>query len=86
MWIADATVHTTGINWESVVTIIASITTILAVLGAAVTRFVTGRITMAIHEFQIAVVDKLDSRLTELEAKVDTVNRKIPARTRRGQT
>lgn len=67
------TVHTAGINWESVITIIGSVVTILAVVGALVSRAIGNKITAAIHEFQIAVIDKLDTRLTQVEDKLDDI-------------
>lgn len=68
-----STVHTTGINWESVFTIIGSIVTVLAIVGALATRTIGNKITAAIHEFQITVINKLDTRLTQVEDKLDDI-------------
>lgn len=81
MFLAQATVHTSGINWESVITIIASICAIVAVLGGFASKYVAGKITAAIREFQVAVVAKLDTRLTTVEDKLDRLN-PLPSRRR----
>jgi hypothetical protein len=85
-------VHTTGVNWQSVIVIVASIVTILSLLGAAVGKYVANRVTGAINEFQIAVVQKLDTRLVAVEGKLDEIsvnNPRYPAdqreRSRRGK-
>lgn len=79
MILTDAAVHTTGINWTSVLTIIVSIVTLLSILGAIVGKYIANQITNAISRFQDAVVDKLDNRLTIVETKLDTLNRNNPA-------
>ena len=75
---ATSVVHTTGVNWQSVLTITGSIVTLLTILGALVGRYIANRITAAIATFQNAVVSKLDTRLTIVETKLDTLNRNNP--------
>ena len=73
-----APVHTTGVNIQSVLAIVASITVILGFIGALFVKYITSKITGSIHDFQDAVVDKLDTRLTIVETKIDTVSRNNP--------
>jgi ABC-type lipoprotein release transport system permease subunit len=80
MILGQAAVHTTGINWGSVITIIASICTIIAILGALIGKYVAGKITSAINEFRIAVVDQLDTRLKGVEQTLETISRNNPRR------
>jgi hypothetical protein len=87
------TVHTTGVNWQSVLVIVASVVTIVSILGASIGHYVADRVTGAINAFQIAVVSKLDTRLTAVEEKLDTLNQNNPRypddpreRSRRGRT
>jgi zinc transporter ZupT len=75
---ATTPVHTTGVNWQSVLAITASIVTLLSILGAVVGRYIASKITSSISKFQDAVVDKLDTRLTIVETKLDTLNRNNP--------
>lgn len=76
---ATTPVHTTGINIESVAAITASIAAVLTIIGGLIGRYIAGRITTAISKFQDAVVDKLDTRLTVVETKLDIIHRDNPA-------
>jgi hypothetical protein len=73
--IAQTAVHTVGINWPSVITIICSIVAALGVifgfLARAVTKSLSRAITDAIRDFQISVVNLLATRLSIVETKVD---------------
>jgi len=70
--IAIQTVHTSGINVESVLVIVGSVTgTLGIVLGACARwlgRYVSGRITASIDRLRIDVIAALDVRVTALEA------------------
>lgn len=74
---AVTTVHTTGINWESVLTIVGAVCVILTTLGTYVARYVAGNVTTAINNFKIDVVAKLDTRLTTVETKLDEKNLRL---------
>jgi hypothetical protein len=60
-------VHTVGINWASVITIICSIVAALAIIFAFIARLVTGAVTNSIDKFRIEVISKMDVRLSILE-------------------
>jgi hypothetical protein len=79
MFLADA-VHTTGINWESVSTIIVGVITGLAIICGAFTRYlgkiISSTVTSAIDRFRVEVVSALDVRLARVEEKVDNVRDK----------
>jgi hypothetical protein len=68
-------VHTTGINWASVLTIICAVVGALALIFGALARIITKSITRsitdAINQFRIDVVAALVTRLSVVEAKVD---------------
>jgi hypothetical protein len=67
MWLADATVHTTGINWDSVSVIVCAIVGALAIILGGIARYLSGTITDAINQFRIDVVAKMDLRLSLVE-------------------
>jgi hypothetical protein len=77
------TVHTSGVNLESVVTIIGSVVAILTVIFGLATRYISSRITGAIDRLRLDVIQKLDIRLTAVETKIDTVNDNNPRDPRR---
>lgn len=62
------TVHTTGIDWASVLTTIGSIIVIVTALFAVFTNYIGNRITHAIDRLRIEVIAGLDTRVTRLEA------------------
>lgn len=68
-WIA-ATVHTSGINWESVGTIIAAVVAAMTFVLGAFAKYVSGQITGSIDKFRIDVIARLDTRITILEYEV----------------
>jgi hypothetical protein len=80
IWLAETTVHTSGINWESVVTIVVGIVTTLSIVGGLFFRYlgklIANSITAAIDKFRIDVVYALDVRLARVETKVDNVREK----------
>ena len=76
MGLADTVVHTTGINWESVGTIIAATVAAMSFIFGLSARYVSGRITTAIDKFRIDVISKMDTRISILEEKsIDAGNR-----------
>jgi len=81
IWLADATVHTSGINWASVLTIICSVCAIVGGIIVFVSRQISNNIavavTTAIDRFHLAVVTVLDTRLTKVEGKQDVMNTKL---------
>jgi hypothetical protein len=70
-----STVHTAGINWASVLTIVCSVVGALGIIfgfiARAVTKSLSRAITDAIRDFQISVVNLLATRLSIVETKVD---------------
>ena len=66
-------VHTTGVNWISVLTITLTIVTLLSIILGLVSRVLANRITGAIDKFRIDVVTQLDTRLTRVEAKLESI-------------
>lgn len=77
---AAATVHTSGINWESVITIVGSVVTVLSVvfglIARSVSHYVANKITQAIDKLRIDVIDSMDKRVTSLEAFRESTERK----------
>jgi hypothetical protein len=73
MPIAEQVVHTTGINWASVLTIVLGIVTLLSIIVGFTSRYLGNRITGSIDKFRIEVVSQLDTRLTKVEAQIDAV-------------
>ena len=80
MIIAVATVHTSGINWESVATII----TAIIVVSTAITGYVGRQITHAVTDLGDRLeakletketVARIDTRLTVLEATMRRLKR-----------
>jgi hypothetical protein len=65
--LTQAVMHTTGVNWESIGTLLACITAVFGVLA----RLITLAITRAIDRFRIEVVDKLDKRMIAIETDVE---------------
>lgn len=59
--VADATVHTSGINWESLITVISAIVVAVSVIVGGFTRYQSKIIS--------AAVDRLGERL---ESKLET--------------
>lgn len=68
-------VHTTGVNWASVITIIGAIVVIMSAVFALLAWYVTTRITGGIDKFRIEVVDKLDSRLIKVETTLEVIRK-----------
>jgi hypothetical protein len=71
------TVHTTGVNWVSVITIVASVVATISIIGGVFIKYLSGSIkegiVAAIDRFRIDVVNKLDLRLTAVETKLDGI-------------
>jgi hypothetical protein len=69
------TVHTSGVNWASVLTIVCSLVAALGIIFGAIAKYVTSSLTRstaeAIQRFQLSVVSTLATRLSVLETKVD---------------
>lgn len=63
-------VHTTGINWESVATIVAAVVGALTALITIVGRYLSNRITGAIDKFRVDVIGRMDTRISLLEQQV----------------
>jgi hypothetical protein len=75
--LAQTAVHTTGINWPSVILIVCAIVGALAIIFGAIARYATKQLsrstTDAINQFRIDVVAALVTRLTVVETKVDVL-------------
>ena len=65
--LADAVVHTTGINVQATIAIVASVVAILSVVFGIFAKLIGNQITDAINKFRIEVINQLDTRLTTLE-------------------
>jgi BMFP domain-containing protein YqiC len=77
---AVQTVHTSGINWASVAAITTAVVLVMSTIFATVARYVSSQVTGAINKLRVDVINKLDTRLTAVETKLDTVNRNNPKR------
>ena len=62
-------VHTTGINWDSVVTIVASVVVIMTTVFGLLARYVATKIAGAVDKFRIEAFDPLESRVSAVENK-----------------
>lgn len=62
-----STVHTSGIDWASVITMVSSVVVIMSLVLAVIGKFIANKITSAIDGFRIEVIAKLDTRITILE-------------------
>jgi hypothetical protein len=74
--VAQAVVHTTGINWQATLAIVGTIVTVMTVIIGAFAKFIGDKMTNAINKFRIDVVSALDLRLTSVEAKLEDVRTK----------
>lgn len=59
--------HTVGINWPSVLTIICAIVGAVAIIFAGIAKVVTNAVTNSIDKFRIEVIAKMETRLSILE-------------------
>lgn len=62
-----STVHTSGVNIESVVIIVSSCCVIMSFVVGAFAKVVAKAITGAIDKFRLDVIAKLETRITILE-------------------
>jgi hypothetical protein len=67
IWLAAASVHTEGVNWELVAAVVTCVVTTMTVVFGLFARLVSGQITSAIDRFRIEVVSVMDKRLTIVE-------------------
>lgn len=70
------TVHTSGINWQSVIAIVGGTITIMSIVFGLFAKVISDKITNAINKFRIDVVTQLDLRLTSVEAKLNGIRNK----------
>lgn len=80
--LAEAVVKTTGINWESVTTIAASVIIIVGTITGWFTRQITNAIANLSKELQLKletkdVVNGINLRLTSVEAKISDLSATI---------
>lgn len=72
---AVQTVHTSGVNWASVLTIVCSLVAAMGIVFGFLAKWITTSlnrtITDSINVFRISVVSELANRLTVVETKVD---------------
>jgi hypothetical protein len=73
-------VHTTGVNWVSVATIVGATVVLISFIFGVFAKYVSAQITASINVFRIDVVAKLDERLGKVEGKLDTINTNNPAK------
>lgn len=76
MFLATATVHTSGVNVESVLAITGSVVALMSVIFTLLAKLITGKITASIDRFRLDVVTQLDTRLTIVEQKLTSIDRK----------
>lgn len=74
------TVHTTGVNWSSVVTITSAVVVLMTAVLGLTAKYISSRITSSIDRFRIDVVSKLDTRLIQVETKLDNISTNNPKR------
>jgi hypothetical protein len=60
-------VHTVGINWSSVLTIVGSVVVIMSTVLGFLAKLITVAITKAIDKLRIDVIDGMEKRLSLLE-------------------
>lgn len=77
--LTSAAVHTTGINWDSVATIVTSIVTAISLIGGFMikrfAKYLGDRIDRAIDKLRIDPIGKLDTRLVRVEAVLEVEHR-----------
>jgi hypothetical protein len=64
--LAQAAVHTVGVNWESVFAICGILSCVFGILAA----YISARVTGAIDKLRIEVISKMETRLSLLEMAV----------------
>jgi hypothetical protein len=69
-------VHTTGVNWVSVATITGAVVILMTAILSITAKYIASKITASISRLRIEVVDKLDTRLSIVEATLQSINRK----------
>ncbi len=68
------TVHTSGVNWDSVAVIVSSCVAVLGFIFALVAKWVSGMIVRAIDTFRIEMItaiNSLDKRIGTLETRAE---------------
>lgn len=73
-------VHTTGVNWASVTTIIVGITLVMTTILGVLAKYIANRVAGSINQLRIDVVDKLDTRLSVVEKTLELISRNNPDR------
>jgi hypothetical protein len=73
--ILAATVQTSGINWESVFAISASVCAIMVAVVGAFVKIVGNQITRAIDKLRIDVLSNLEQRLAVVEAIIQALRK-----------
>jgi len=74
MFLAQAAAQTTdNVSWGLIVTIISASTVFLGLVIGGVAKLLTDKITNAINQFRIDVVNQLDTRLTAVETKLNDI-------------
>lgn len=73
---ALAAVHTVGINWDSVLTIVSAVVVIMTAVFSVLARYVAMKITGSIDKFRIESFDPLESRVTQVEARQGVTRRR----------
>jgi len=75
--LALQTVHTSGINWVSVLTIVCTTVGALAIILGGIVRYITKAINRtikdAINQFRIDVVSSLVTEITVIKSQVDNL-------------
>lgn len=64
-----ATVHTTGINWESVAVIAGIVVGLMSTVLGFFAKLIGNQITAAINKFRVDVIGLLENRMTAMESR-----------------
>lgn len=67
--IAETTVHTSGINWASVLTLVSSIVVLISIIVGTFVRYLTRSITSAVNNLSVVLEAKLETK--EKVAQID---------------
>jgi ABC-type lipoprotein release transport system permease subunit len=78
------TVHTAGVNWDSVAAIVGIISGVIATfaiiagwVSKSFAKYITNQITSSINQFRIEVVATLENRLTRVEDMAENLTNTV---------
>lgn len=65
--VTELTTHTSGVNWESVATIVSSVAVIMSLIIGVFAKVISNQIAGAINKLRLDVISSLDLRVVALE-------------------